>query len=95
MNTVLSIKSAVVALVLAALPAFAGPVAAPLDAPSLAMPVAGNCNAIAQQVAAQYGGKGRGTVQNRGGQQVCVVVVVVQGQNGQRAQRIEEVVPLN
>ena len=95
MNTVLSLKSAVVALVLAASPALAGPAAVPLDAPSLAIPVAGNCNAIAQQVAAQYGGKGRGTVQNRGGQQVCVVVVVVQGQNGQRAQRIEEVVPLN
>ena len=95
MNIVRLIPRLVVALLLAAPAAVAAPGFAPLDGPAIALLVNGNCNAIAQQVAAQYGGKGRGTVQNRGGQRVCVVVVVVQGQNGQRAQRIEQVVPMN
>lgn len=95
MNTFHTLRRAMIALLLTAPAAFAAPVAVPLDAPALAQPVAANCNAIAQQMAAQYGGKARATLQNRGGQQVCVVVIVVEGKNGQRAQRIEQVVPLN
>lgn len=66
---------------------------APVEAPAIAKPVQANCNAVAQQVAAQYGGRARGSLQNRGGQQVCVVVVVVEGKKGERTQRIEVVVP--
>ncbi len=95
MNTFHTLRRAMIALLISASAAFAAPVAAPLDAPVLAQPVAANCNAIAQQMAAQYGGKARATLQNRGGQQVCVVVIVVEGKNGQRAQRIEQVVPAN
>lgn len=95
MTMLFSLKGALVALVLSTAAAVAAPVAPPADVPGLALPVAGNCNAVAQQMAAQYGGKARASVQNRGGQQVCVVVIVVEGKDGQRAQRIEEVVPLN
>ncbi len=92
------IKGIAVALLLAALtPAagIAGPAPAPLPAAPLAMPVQANCNGVAQQLAAQYGGKARASLQNRGGQQVCVVVIVVEGKDGARAQRIERVVPAN
>ncbi len=95
MNTLLTLRRAVIALLASAPAAFAGPAAVYLDAPPLTQPVAANCNAIAQQLAAQYGGKARGSLQNRGGQQVCVVVIVVQGKNGQRGERIEVVVPAN
>ncbi|MFH1793135.1 MAG: hypothetical protein ABIK36_10985 [Pseudomonadota bacterium] len=95
MNIFLTLRRAMIALLISAPAAFAAPVAAPLDAPALVQPVAANCNAIAQQMAAQYGGKARATLQNRGGQQVCVVVIVVQGKNGQRGERIEVVVPAN
>lgn len=95
MNMIFTLRRAMLALLLTAPAAFAAPVAVPLDASSLAQPVAANCNAIAQQMAAQYGGKARATLQNRGGQQVCVVVIVVEGKDGQRAQRIEQVVPAN
>lgn len=67
--------------------------AATVEAPSMAVPIQANCNAVAQQVGAQYGGRARGSLQNRGGQQVCVVVVVVEGKKGERTQRIEVVVP--
>ena len=95
MNIFHTFRRAMIALLVSAPAAVAAPVAVPLDAPALVQPVAANCNAIAQQMAAQYGGKARATLQNRGGQQVCVVVIVVQGKNGQRGERIEVVVPAN
>lgn len=57
---------------------------------------AGNCYAIGQQVAAENGGQlASATAANRGGKQVCVVVVLVPGNNGGHPSRKEIVVPLN
>jgi len=73
----------------------AAPAPAPTLAPPIATSIAANCNAVAQQLAAEYGGKARASLQKRGGQDVCVVVIVVEGKDGARAQRIERVVPAN
>ena len=85
------------ASLLAVLPiaAHAAPAIAPSPVVSLATPVQAGCNAVAQQLAAEYGGKARASLQKRGGQDVCVVVIVVEGKDGARAQRIERVVPAN
>ncbi|MEW6633673.1 MAG: hypothetical protein AB1440_22610 [Pseudomonadota bacterium] len=57
---------------------------------------AGDCYAIGQQVAAENGGTlAKASQATRGGQQVCVVVVLVPGKDGQRPRRSEIVVPLN
>ncbi|MDQ6436895.1 hypothetical protein RB623_22830 [Mesorhizobium sp. LHD-90] len=55
-----------------------------------------DCYAIGQQVAAQNGGTlARASQSSRGGQPVCVIVVLVPGKDGQRPRRTEIVVPLN
>ncbi|MEZ2333222.1 hypothetical protein AB6802_26165 [Mesorhizobium sp. RCC_202] len=55
---------------------------------------AGDCYAIGQQVAEQNGGTlAKASQANRGGQQVCVIVVLVPGKDGQRPRRSEIVVP--
>jgi hypothetical protein len=55
-----------------------------------------DCYAIGQQVAAQNGGTlARAQSANRGGQEVCVIVVLVPGKEGQRPRRAEFVVPAN
>ena len=55
-----------------------------------------DCYAIGQQVAAQNGGTlAKASSANRGGQQVCVIVVLVPGKNGERPRRTEVVVPAN
>ncbi|MCO6388623.1 hypothetical protein GTK01_16580 [Aliihoeflea sp. 40Bstr573] len=57
--------------------------------------VQGDCYAIGQQVAAQNGGTlAKATPEDRGGQQVCVIVVLVPAQDGQRPRRAEFVVPM-
>jgi hypothetical protein len=57
---------------------------------------AADCYAIGQQVAAQNGGTlAKAQSANRGGQQVCVIVVLVPGRDGQRPRRTEIVVPAN
>lgn len=76
----------------AAMPAAPGP---SNPASSLVVPVAGDCNSIAQQMAEQYGGRAKATVENRGGKNVCVIVIVVDGKNNERGQRIQKVVPLD
>lgn len=85
--------SALLASALVAEPSGAAMLAAPVQTPALTVPAAANCNAVAQEVGAQYGGRARGTAESRGGQEVCVVVVVIEGKKGERGQRIEVVVP--
>lgn len=53
-----------------------------------------DCYSVGQQIAAQNGGTlARATQANRGGQSVCVIVVLVPGKDGQRPRRQEFVVP--
>jgi hypothetical protein len=54
----------------------------------------GNCFAIGQQIAAQNGGQlANATAAMRGGQPVCIIVVLVPGRGGERPRRSEFVVP--
>lgn len=66
--------------------------------PETAIPVVtvqNSCNAVGQQQAAQYGGTLQSVqAENRGGQTVCVGVVIVQGKDGERGRRISFEVPL-
>jgi hypothetical protein len=69
------------------------PVAAP-QADNPLIHVAADCYSIGQQVAAQAGGTlAKASEANRGGQTVCVIVVLVPGKDGQRPRRTEIVVP--
>lgn len=53
-----------------------------------------DCHAIGQRHAAQAGGQlARATPEIRGGQQVCVIVVLMPAKDGQRPRRSEIVVP--
>lgn len=59
------------------------------------IPVSGDCHAIGMQQAAQMGGQlARATPEVRGGQQVCVIVVLMPARDGQRPRRSEIVVPM-
>jgi hypothetical protein len=58
------------------------------------MVAAADCHSVGEQVAAQYGGTlARVSQQNRGGQTVCVVVVLIPAKDGQHPRRTEVVVP--
>ena len=62
--------------------------------PELVVLAAGDCYAIGQQIAQQNGGQlAKAQADNRGGQNVCVIVVLVPGKDGQRPRRSEFVVP--
>ena len=75
--------------------AMAWPAFAPADGGEM-MTAAADCYSIGQQVAAQNGGTlAKASQQNRGGQTVCVIVVLVPGKDGQRPRRTEVVVPQN
>ncbi|MEI9425085.1 hypothetical protein O7A70_28385 [Mesorhizobium sp. Cs1299R1N1] len=75
--------------------AMAIPVIGP-DQPSLIVLAASDCYAIGQQVAEQNGGTlAKASASTRGGQPVCVIVVLVPGKDGQRPRRSEIVVPQN
>jgi hypothetical protein len=53
-----------------------------------------SCHAVGQRYAAQAGGHlARATPDVRGGQQVCVIVVLLPARDGQRPRREEIVVP--
>lgn len=53
-----------------------------------------DCHAIGQREADRAGGQlARATLDNRGGQQVCVIVVLMPAKDGQRPRRNEIVVP--
>src|SRR5690606_7101587 len=55
-----------------------------------------DCYAVGQRVAAENGGTlAKAQSANRGGQEVCVIVVLVPGKDGQRPRRTEIVVPAN
>ena len=57
---------------------------------------ASDCYAIGQQVAQQNGGTlAKASQSTRGGQPVCVIVVLVPGKDGKRPRRAEFVVPQN
>ena len=92
------IRTATLALAAAGLIASQA-IAMPIVEPSTEQPVvlaAGDCYAIGQQVAAQNGGTlAKASQATRGGQQVCVIVVLVPGKDGQRPRRSEIVVPMN
>ncbi|MER8977342.1 hypothetical protein NKH97_00515 [Mesorhizobium sp. M0870] len=76
--------------------AMAMPVIAPPDLASPIVLAASDCYAIGQQVAEQNGGTlAKASQSTRGGQPVCVIVVLVPGKDGQRPRRSEIVVPLN
>ncbi|RWB53971.1 hypothetical protein [Mesorhizobium sp.] len=99
MKTIRShIRTATLALAAAGLFASQA-IAMPAIEPSAEQPVvlaASDCYAIGQQVAAQNGGTlAKASQSTRGGQPVCVIVVLVPGKEGQRPRRSEIVVPLN
>lgn len=78
---------------LIAAPASAAPAAAQ-DEPVVV--AAADCYAIGQRVAEQNGGTlAKASQSTRGGQPVCVIVVLVPGKDGQRPRRSEIVVPQN
>jgi hypothetical protein len=50
----------------------------------------GDCYAVGQQVAAENGGTlAKATPEDQDGQQVCVIVVLLPAQDGQRPRRVE------
>ena len=60
----------------------------PLETASPVVLAQGDCYAIGEQVAAQNGGTlAKASQPNRGGQTVCVIVVLVPGKDGQRPRR--------
>lgn len=64
--------------------------------PEMQLAQGGGCYAIGERMAAQHGGTvARADSATRGGQQVCVIVVVVPAKDGQRGRRLEFVVPQN
>jgi hypothetical protein len=66
------------------------------EQPEPVVVAAADCYAIGQQIAAENGGTlARASQANRGGQPVCVIVVLVPGKDGQRPRREEYVVPAN
>lgn len=57
--------------------------------------VSGDCYAMGQQEAARRGGQlARAEPETRGGQQVCVIVVLMPAKDGQRPRRDEIVLPM-
>src|SRR4051812_33074912 len=89
------LAAAAAAVALAAPPAIASPANPSADGGEV-MVAAADCYSVGEQVAAQYGGTlAKASQQNRGGQTVCVIVVLVPGKDGQRPRRTEVVVPAN
>ena len=81
------------AAVIAASPALAMPVQAP-SVPNPVIRVAADCRAIGMQHASRAGGElVRAASETRGGQQVCVIVVKIPGQGGDRPRVDTIVVP--
>ena len=92
------LAAALFAATLPLAPAAAGTVAVVPAVPEATLPVVtvqSSCNAVGQQEAAKHGGTLQSVqAQDRGGQTVCVGVIIVQGKNGERGRRINFEVPL-
>jgi hypothetical protein len=72
---------------------FAAPAVSGEEAPVL-LAQGADCYAVGQRVAAEMGGQlAAANAENRGGQTVCRIVVLVPGKNGERPRRAEVVVP--
>eukprot|EP01132_Coremiostelium_polycephalum_P012373 gene12373-15118_t len=57
---------------------------------------AADCSQVGQQVAQSQGGTlARATSQTQNGREVCVVVVLIPGKDGERPRRVEVAVPAN
>lgn len=70
------------------------PPVAPPSVPELVHEAAANCYAVGKAVAAQNGGTlAAAREAKRGGQNVCVIVVLIPAKNGQRGRRQEFVIP--
>ena len=64
------------------------------SAPEMLVAVQANCNAVGQDIAQRNGGTlAKASLEQRGGQAVCVIVVLVPARDGQRPRREEFVVP--
>lgn len=84
------------AATLAGSQAIAAPAWLPAVSDAAQMTAAADCYSVGEQVAAQNGGTlAKASQQTRGGQTVCVIVVLVPGKDGQRPRRTELVVPAN
>jgi hypothetical protein len=94
-NRLISALMAPVILAGSALPATAS--MPRVDAPDLPAPfvnASAACYSLGQQIAAREGGTlYNASAETRGGQQVCVIVVVIPGPEGQRPRRAEYVIP--
>ncbi len=66
-----------------------------LEAPTLVVRAQSDCRAIGQQIADQNGGTlADAHVENRGGQNVCVGVVLVPARDGERGRQVSFAVPM-
>jgi len=93
MNTIFTLLRQSIAGLLAALIAVSALATSPVHAEGAQM-VSNDCYAIGMQVAAQQGGQlAKATPETRGGQRVCVIVILEPARDGQRPRRSEIVVP--
>lgn len=94
-NTLIRLLAAGALALTAISPAAAWSLPRPDLAPAIpAIQAAGGCYAVGQRVASQKGGQlAKATQETRGGQSVCVIVVLVPRGGGQRPSRQEIVVP--
>lgn len=97
MKTLIALPSmaaaALLGLGLLVSPGAALPRTAPAAADTVHM-AAVDCYAVGQRLAQQNGGQlAKATPSTQGGQAVCVIVVLVPGQEGERPRRAEFVVP--
>ena len=64
--------------------------------PGAGVALAADCSAVGQQVADSQGGTlARATSVVQNGKEVCVVVVLIPGKDGERPRRVEVAVPAN
>ncbi|MBX3531660.1 MAG: hypothetical protein KF849_13715 [Rhizobiaceae bacterium] len=66
-----------------------------METPPFATNASGDCRAIGQQKAAELGGTlADAHVENRGGQNVCVGVVLVPARDGERGRQVSFAEPM-